>query len=398
MKFTSEGSELCNGTQSPFPEPLVTAKIPDLREALRQMLLGALIGMTSILILVWLAVSFESRVDIRSFLLMVFCFGIGFVPSLILHELGHAILGWFTGMKMLMVNIGPLSIVNVQGQARMERLRGARGFLGLALFVPRLSTTRFRMALFVFGGPFANFAQGALLLLLASVSNTWIAAMCSGLAVSGFVLGAINLVPFRTRGVTSDGAALLDIFRGGKKMESRMKIMHIFIKSANGEPLESINFNELDDVVHESEAPTRFLMYLFPHAVDLQKGKLESARANLIRAAEHFCEYPEGMRQPMALQTGVYLAIFENNADLARSWFDAGKNGIVSPEERAQSEAVLSLIDGKLDTAKQHVQAARAALPKSNNQGWAMFMQWQLQQIENRIHAAESKGLAHAAV
>ena len=139
---------------------------------------------------------------------------------MILHEAGHALAGLAVGMRIVALGIGRWRFERGGDGWRAWRGPSLAGVGGFAALVPGPGRGGGApaQAVYLLGGPLANLVAGAgacvLAIAPASTAPAWVAGAILGLGISGVLMGAINLVPFRTHGWRSDGMGLADLLLG----------------------------------------------------------------------------------------------------------------------------------------------------------------------------------------
>ena len=141
-----------------------------------------------------------------------------------IHEAGHAVGAKIAGLHIISLSMGtgPLVWGFRIGGARFELRRYSLGG-GRAFFVDFHETTsRWRLALAILGGPLANLAFCGLFMIAAMLlpsddpfdQTSPAVALVSGLALGQGFAGIFNLIPFRLkRGAVSDGAQLFGLLK-----------------------------------------------------------------------------------------------------------------------------------------------------------------------------------------
>jgi hypothetical protein len=132
------------------------------------------------------------------------------------HEAGHLLGARLAGLRPYFVRVGPVAFAQQGGRWRLCWEPRQPWIGGLVLCHLR-GAGRAQLALFLACGPLANFAAGALAVVLAvfpawSLWQSW-----SGqFAVLSLFLGAVNLLPLRERRFNSDGLGLWRLLAFGR--------------------------------------------------------------------------------------------------------------------------------------------------------------------------------------
>jgi hypothetical protein len=137
------------------------------------------------------------------------------LAALLVHEVGHAAAGLSCGFRLRSIRIGLLRMSrNREHRWRVDfGIRPGGEVVALLRTVPG-KWVRLQCIAFILGGPFANFFI-AIVLWPLMPGSTAIANIAGVFACVSVILGLINLIPFRTRFGTSDGAKLLSLLANG---------------------------------------------------------------------------------------------------------------------------------------------------------------------------------------
>lgn len=144
------------------------------------------------------------------------CLPVTFVLAAAAHEAGHILAGAFVGFRPQFAHVGPVTWTRGFGGWRLG-WDWRRPWLGGRAICAFRMRSRWRMAVFLFGGPFANLALGLIAFALAAASLPALPRCCLGLfAIHSLLLGFANLLPLRERWFDSDGLALWRLFAAAK--------------------------------------------------------------------------------------------------------------------------------------------------------------------------------------
>jgi len=121
------------------------------------------------------------------------------------HEVGHAVAGWLTGLRFRSVTVGPLFLVRRVNRLRLLPNRRWIRFAGCVEHdLEPGRTKRGDLAISALGGPAANLILATSIFACGATSGMW-----GDLATWSGFFGVINLVPMRINGQTSDGGLVL---------------------------------------------------------------------------------------------------------------------------------------------------------------------------------------------
>ena len=141
--------------------------------------------------------------------------------AIVLHESAHALVGVALGMRLCAFVVGPFQARIIEGRWRFEfhptHLLAFSGAAGLAPV--KAAESRWNEVAMIAAGPFINLLSGAVAAALAYSAGdaSWwsLWEYFALFATVSLVAGVVNLLPLRPDGLYSDGARILQIFRGG---------------------------------------------------------------------------------------------------------------------------------------------------------------------------------------
>lgn len=192
----------------------------------------------------------EAGIEISSSLpalALFLCLLVAIYLSTLAHELGHALAAWLVNWQLLTIAVGPIAVRRTPNGPRLERNPLSRAWGGFVYAIPRDDRhLRRRRAVVVAGGPLASL----LLALLAAAAyqvatgdSLW-ATLLFQVGLMSALITLLTLVPYHSRGLTSDGGQLLQLLRGGPRVEQRMAA-HLILTALVG----GVRPRDLDDVL-----------------------------------------------------------------------------------------------------------------------------------------------------
>jgi len=144
--------------------------------------------------------------------LFALCLPIAFVVAVAAHEAGHVLAGACVGMRLQFAHVGPVTCTRRRADWSIS-WDWLQPWLGGRAVCALRARGRWRVAIFLLGGPLANLASGMAAATFAAGGIPALPRCCVGLfAVFSLFLGTANLLPLRERRFNSDGLALLNLF------------------------------------------------------------------------------------------------------------------------------------------------------------------------------------------
>lgn len=129
-----------------------------------------------------------------------------------LHEAGHLLAGVCVGFRPRFAHVGPITWTRELGGWRFG-WDWRRPWLGGRAVCTIRTTGRWRVVIFLLGGPFANLASGLAAVGLVVGGLPALPRCALGLfAIHSLLLGIANLLPLQERWLDSDGLAVWRLF------------------------------------------------------------------------------------------------------------------------------------------------------------------------------------------
>ena len=327
------------------PQPIPPSGTAVGRGARRLLLFGAFFVMGIVLGFVLLNAGVEMRSSLPTLGLFL-CLLVAIYLSTLAHELGHALAARLVNWQLLAIAVGPIALRRTPHGSRLERNPLSRAWGGFVYAIPRDDRhLRRRRAVVVAGGPAASLLLGLLAfaaLRLTTGHGLWpTITLQTGLMSSAIAL--LTLVPYRSRGLTSDGGQLLQLLRGGPRVEQRMAA-HLILTALVG----GVRPRDLDDsLMARALAATDPAEAIGAHYLaywrDLDRGDVAGAAAHL-----------DSLLAERAATTPAAQASYAAEAAYLTARHDP------SPDAPAAAEAWLKLAapPGSVDSNYRRAQAA----------------------------------------
>ena len=141
----------------------------------------------------------------------VLAFVLGLAAAVVVHELGHLIAGWTVGFHFNSIQVGWFFIGFEYGKLTFKT-KYQSNLAGYATIrIDRIRRLRTRLLIFILGGPAANLFGALISAGIVTVfdsENSRIASFASVFALICLMLTFLNLMPFSTRGMRTDGGRI----------------------------------------------------------------------------------------------------------------------------------------------------------------------------------------------
>lgn len=308
--------------------------------------------------------------------------------QLLIHEAGHAIAGLLRGMRLIALGLGPLRLERVLEGWRWRWSRGIAGIGGFAMLSPAPGRTPCRRdtAIYAAGGAAANLLAAAAVWYSARDLGDPVRFASMVFACTGVAFGAINLLPFRSRGWRSDGLTLLQLWRRPREAQAALQTQALVARSLAGvrpRDWEAGLLPRSEPGFDPMLVRTIDLLRLV-HALDAGHDA-EAAEVAAAIAADHPAA-PDGVRQNQALMLASFAARCARSEPLLAAWLPhAGTSLLTLDAHRDWLRAELALMQGDHRAAREHARTSRAGLPRVHDAASAAQLRDYLDELEQRI-------------
>ncbi|MBQ9759805.1 MAG: M50 family metallopeptidase [Clostridia bacterium] len=149
----------------------------------------------------------STRMRFLSYILIICLIGVAYFLQVILHELGHMVLGLVSGYRFSSFRIGRTMLIKKDGKMQWKRFSLA-GTGGQCLMIPPdWEGKRPKTVMFLLGGCLFNLVFGALFLCLAYIFYDvfWAMLFFGACGVIGVLSFLLNGIPLRTDLIVNDG-------------------------------------------------------------------------------------------------------------------------------------------------------------------------------------------------
>jgi hypothetical protein len=247
---------------------------------------------------------------------------------LAIHEAGHALAGMALRMKLIGFAVGPFQWFKAYGRWKFTfRAAGMLAFVGQTMVAPTtMENFRNRKVLQVAGGPAASLLAGlaAAAIILTSSGRPW-AFEWSVLAIFFTITtlaGILNLIPFGSKSMYSDGAKLFQLLSGGLWTD-----YHRAMGIVSSISVTAIRPRDYDIATIEQAAGRiaqgndELFMHLCSYSYYFDSGRLAEAAAS-IEKAEASCS--AWSLEPQAEGCSIFVfghALVRHDAEAAGRWW-----------------------------------------------------------------------------
>lgn len=307
------------------------------------------------------------------------------------HEAGHAVAGMLTGRRLMGAGVGPLRLERGVGGWHLRWGGGVGGVGGFAAMVPDARADgRGATAVFVLGGPLVNLLIAALalaVLRLGPPMGAFASVAWGATAACGALLGIVNLLPFKSRGWSSDGYTLRELLRDSPASQVlRAQQCVLGLAMAGVRPREwPVAQLDIPDGLPPDVSINAHLLRL---SWALDHGDRPAADTAAQALADAHAAAPDGQRQGIATMLATYAARI-GNAGLLAAWRPLCEGGLLDlGPYRLWLDAEAAAMAGDAARARVLAADARAAMPRIHDPASVMVMGEYLRELEERLLGA----------
>jgi hypothetical protein len=268
-----------------------------------------------------------------------------FFLSIAIHELGHALVGVAAGFRFNSLRIAwlqfdrPFRISFYRGKGT-----GAGGWA--SLFPVKQDKLILRTIVMLVAGPGANLLSvTGVVLALPYADHSFLSAFL----IWSLILGLINLLPFRSRAVISDGGRILMLLQNRARGERWVAMLKLLEELRSGVPYESLTPGFLAKATAiEDNSPDTVVAFALAYGAAFWQHKDDEAARLLETCLRHANLSSPTQRQGLMTDAACFQARRRKRIDLAEQWLaDIPVKGEY-PWMRLRGEA--AILEAKGDT------------------------------------------------
>jgi hypothetical protein len=260
------------------------------------------------------------------FPLLVLVLVIAVFAAVLVHELGHMLVGWGVGFHFSSIQITYFRLGFVNGKLRFGFRRDLPllGYAGIQ--IDRVRRLRKRLFLFTAGGPAASIGSVVILAFLMNafdLDHSWIATPAGVYAYVSLVLGMVSLVPMSARGFLSDGARLANLISFREKSRRWFCLAALANAHRIGRPAKTWNnsWTNAATAIRDGtvdEIAGCWIRYVSSSA----RKQLDVAAGYLERSLELASSRGGEVRDTLCMEAAIFQAWHRRDLDKATRWLD----------------------------------------------------------------------------
>jgi hypothetical protein len=277
-----------------------------------------------------------------------------------MHEAGHAFAGWLAGFRIHAIRVNRFEI---HWPFKVSLYRGSRsGAGGWVVCTPGTADhLAARSAVMIAGGPLTNLLSAVVVSVLPFAKGPWSIMF----VLISVVIGGSNLLPFRGRGVVSDGHRLLMLLRDRARAERWLASLKLTNDLVDGVPAENLSpeFIAMATAVKDDSVDT-VSAHAIAYASAFHRREIAEAAQLLEVCLQYSCFGTPMLREALMADAAIFHGRRRHDAERAADWLASmpDKPQLSWVRDLAEAAVLEARCDpdgarGKLDAAERLVRA-----------------------------------------
>jgi len=324
---------------------------------------------------------------------------------ILLHELGHLLLGLSQKFTFAYLMVGPVIFRKVENTFRFQRNRGFNLLGGFTVMLfPQEGNLRKRMIPYVAGGPLATLITGVLGVWLFLDYGGMSALKSADALLDTIVLGFsglftvfsvfvlfISLLPRRAGIVQTDGARLLSLMSASDDEQPEFLYYAQYQSSYGGTHPRDYDRSRLEKVLAagEDSSFTPFA-HLSLYLMEVAAENFAEAERHLVLARDGVADQNPFISQIVEYEYAFFQALWGGADAYSEDLWPEKQRTILEPGTKARFLVAQYWRRGEYEKAQEQLVVAKKSTPHHLDQGFAKIeMDW-LGLLEERILAAKA--------
>jgi hypothetical protein len=332
--------------------------------------------------------------------------------TILAHECGHLLAGWFVGFRVQEIRIGPLQIRRAERGLALTFNNCLPWFGGGAMSIPGSHTDaadlhqlRWRAAIVAAGGPLASLllAAWAAVPLIGYAHrhgrtltriDFWLIFSLTLILIWALAAFVGNAVPASVGGRLSDGAVMLALLQGGPWAERFCALILLSRASMAGERPRDWEVSLMRPRLQKPEGRSApdLNMTLMAYYWLLDRRDAVGAGVLLDQALGEVATAAPPLRARLTLEAAYFEAHHRHNASAARAWLNRAKGTTADRQTQLRAEAAVLLAEGRCEEAWKCAQEGLFVLERAVHTGIAQAEAEWLREIWDRAQVRSDGG------
>jgi hypothetical protein len=264
--------------------------------------------------------------------------------AIAIHELAHAVVGVAVGFRFNSLRIGRLQF-DRPFRISLYRGRGTGSGGWASLFPVRQDGLAWRAIAMLLAGPVSNLISILVLSLLPFSKGMFSATFI----YISLLLGVMNLVPFRSRAVISDGGRILMLLQNRPRGERWLAMLKLVEELRQGVPQENLSPEFLAKAIAiQDRSPDTFTAHALAYMSAFWQHKDDEAARALETCLRYSSLAAPSQRHGIITDAAVFQARRRRRIDLAEQWMADLPQKTEYPWMRQRCEAAILEARGDL--------------------------------------------------
>lgn len=305
---------------------------------------------------------FPGHSTLSSLLVIPFAFLASFA-AVAIHETAHVCVGVVAGFRFNSLRIGRLQF---DRPFRISLYKGRRTGAGgwASLFPVKQDKLIWRAIAMLLAGPLSNLLSIAVLLALPYARGGFSALF---IYISA-LLGMMNLIPFRSRAVISDGGRILMLLQNRARGERWLAMLKLIEEMRTGPPEKMTPEFIAKAIAIEDNSPDTVTAHAIAYAAAFWQHKDDEAARLLETCLRHSNLAAPSQRHGLASDAAVFQARRRKRVDLAQGWLAELPARTEYPWLRPRAEAAILEAQGDAAGARKKLDEVEKLVSASPNQ------------------------------
>ena len=267
--------------------------------------------------------------------LTVIILPLSYFLAVLVHELGHTLVGMAQGLRFFMISVGPFGLRRGADDAiNPYVVWGKSSIGGMSVTLPLDDSPKIKgkFVALLLAGPLASLIAGISMLLLslamletATLQEKWVWIFFLIFGLLSIFIGVGTILPLPSGGIfRTDGGRALRLLRKGPAAEEEVATLKIIGWTLAGKPYRDIPQEWINNLPDGKGINPNIALIRYAHSLDTRA--LEEAKVYLQILTEQWEEYPVAFRGQVALEVAYGAAALHHDLDSARRfWAEASE-------------------------------------------------------------------------
>jgi hypothetical protein len=286
------------------------------------------------------------------------------IVATLVHELGHAVAGMATGLRVARVHLGPIEIRDY-ARPYVKLVWSLQAGVVLVPFdrSGTLGALRWSLILSTAAGPLAGLVSGAAILgLVGGLRFDDPLSVPQAIGQMSLILGVLNLLPIRSGEQLADGRRMFSLLLHNRESGEILAATLMLVEALSGRRPRDWD-PALLAIMERSPDEVFARLCLYEAAID--RGEIEAAGKHLDAAVALRSEKWTAADAILFTEAAYYAARHRGDARVARALLGLADGGDVVDFLRARAEAAVLCAEGRGLEGRQRAVAGLAALERA---------------------------------